>query len=130
MKLVIRTERETMTSLELVDKINELRKEENNLKELRHDNLVRIIRQEFKDEKGVLMVKETQYIHPQNKQTYIYYELDFYQVIQLLMKESIKVRQGIIKYIKYLENQELLNEQYESMVKYLGTLEKRFELNK
>ena len=34
MKLVIRTEKETMTSLELVDKINELRKEENNLKEL------------------------------------------------------------------------------------------------
>ena len=28
------------------------------------------------------------------------------------------------------ENQELLNEQYKSMVKYLGTLEKRFELNK
>ena len=31
MKLVIRTEKETITSLELVDKINELRKEENNL---------------------------------------------------------------------------------------------------
>ena len=31
MKLVTRTEKETMTSLELVDKINELRKEENNL---------------------------------------------------------------------------------------------------
>ena len=107
MKLVIRTERETMTSLELVDKINELRKEENNLKELRHDNLVRIIRQEFKDEKGVLMVKETQYIHPQNKQTYIYYELDFYQVIQLLMKESIKVRQKVIEYIKRLEKENM-----------------------
>ena len=31
MKLVIRTEKETITSLELVDKIKELRKEENNL---------------------------------------------------------------------------------------------------
>ena len=108
MKLVIRTEKETITSLELVDKINELRKEENNLKELRHDNLIRVIKQEFKDERGVLMVKETQYTHSQNKQTYVYYELDFYQVIQLLMKESIKVRQGVIKYIKYLENQNFL----------------------
>ena len=60
MKLVIKIEKETMTSLELVDKINELRKEENNLKGLRHNNLVRIIRQEFKDGKSVLMIKETQ----------------------------------------------------------------------
>ena len=82
MKLVIRTEKETITSLELVDKINELRKEENNLKELRHDNLIRVIKQEFKDERGVLMVKETQYIHSQNKQTYVYYELDFYLIVR------------------------------------------------
>ena len=44
MKLVIRTEKETMTSLELVDKINELRKEENNLKEFQHKDLLKFIR--------------------------------------------------------------------------------------
>ena len=43
MKLVTRTEKETMTSLELVDKINELRKEENNLKELQHKDLLKFI---------------------------------------------------------------------------------------
>ena len=50
MKLVIRTEKETITSLELVDKINELRKEENNLKELQHKDLLKFIRTEFEEE--------------------------------------------------------------------------------
>ena len=57
-----------------------------------------------------------------------------------LIKEIRDVKTRLTKLVKFKEsdkfyelseeNQELLNEQYESMVKYLGTLEKRFELNK
>ena len=57
-----------------------------------------------------------------------------------LIKEIRDVKTRLTKLVKFKEsgefynlseeNQELLNEQYESMVKYLGTLEKRFNLNK
>ena len=57
-----------------------------------------------------------------------------------LIKEIRDVKTRLTKLVKFKEseefyelseeNQELLNEQYKSMVKYLGTLEKRFELNK
>ena len=50
-----------------------------------------------------MLPKKHTYINSQNKQEYEYFELDFYQVIQLLMKESIKVRQKVIEYIKRLE---------------------------
>ena len=99
--------KETMTSLELVDLINKFRKLEGEKAVLRHNNFKASILKEFE---GMLPEKHT-YINPQNKQEYEYYELDFYQVIQLLMKESVKVRQGIIKYIKYLENQNLMLKQ-------------------
>ena len=96
--------KETMTSLELVDLINRFRKLEGETAVLRHNNFKASILKEFE---GMLPKKHT-YINSQNKQEYEYFELDFYQVIQLLMKESIKVRQGVIKYIKYLENQNFL----------------------
>lgn len=97
----------TITSLELVELINKFREIEGESKKLRHDNLIRMIKQEFTDEKGILMVKETPYTHNQNGQVYKFYELDFYQTIQLLMKESIKVRQSVIKYIKKLEKENM-----------------------
>ena len=103
--------KETITSLELVDKINELRREENNKEIMRHNNLVVMIKREFSEEEGMLYVKQTPYIHPQNKNEYVYYELDFYQTIQILMRESLKVRQGIIKYIKKLEQENLMLKQ-------------------
>ena len=97
----------TITSIELMDLINKFRIEENDTRVLRHDNLVRMIKDEFTDEKGILMVKDTPYIHPQNKQTYYFYELDFYQSLQLLMKESRIVRQKVIEYIKKLEKENM-----------------------
>ena len=87
--------KETMTSLELVDLINRFRKLEGETAVLRHNNFKASILKEFE---GMLPKKHT-YINSQNKQEYEYFELDFYQVIQLLMKESIKVRQEVIEYI-------------------------------
>ena len=54
-----------------------------------------------------MLLKKHTYINSQNKQEYEYFELDFYQVIQLLMKESIKVRQEVIEYIKRLEKENM-----------------------
>ena len=66
--------------------------------------------------------------------------VDKFTLLGKLIKEIRDVRTRLTKLVKFKEseefyelsgeNQELLNEQYESMVKYLGTLEKRFELNK
>ena len=95
--------KETMTSLELVDLINRFRKLEGETAVLRHNNFKASILKEFE---GMLPKKHT-YINSQNKQEYEYFELDFYQVIQLLMKESSKVRQEVIEYIKRLEKENM-----------------------
>ena len=95
--------RNTMTSLELVKLINDFRKEEGDKRVLRHSNLKLSIKRDFE---GMLPEKHT-YINPQNKVEYEYYDLDFYQSVQLLMKESIKVRQNVIKYIKKLEKENM-----------------------
>ena len=65
---------------------------------------------------------------------------DKFTLLGDLIKEIRDVKTRLTKLVKFKEsdkfyelseeNQELLNEQYESMVKYLGTLEKRFHLNK
>ena len=44
------TEKNTITSLELLEQINFFRKKEGNKKPLRHDNLLNIIRDEFEEE--------------------------------------------------------------------------------
>ena len=64
---------------------------------------------------------------------------DKFTLLGNLIKEIRDVKTRLTKLVKFKEsdefyelseeNQELLNEQYESMVKYLGTLEKRFESN-
>ena len=66
--------------------------------------------------------------------------VDKFTLLGNLIKEIRDVKTKLTKLVKFKEseefyelsgeNQELLNEQYDSMVKYLGTLEKRFELNK
>ena len=65
---------------------------------------------------------------------------DKFTLLGDLIKEIRDVKTRLIKLVKFKEseefydlneeNQELLNEQYDSMVKYLTILEKRFELNK
>ncbi len=87
MKLVIRTEKETMTSLELVDKINELRKEENNLKELQHKDLLKFIRTEFEEEIGKGKISPTYYVDIWNRKQPLYI-LNLKQSLRVLTKES------------------------------------------
>lgn len=110
MKLVIRTEKETMTSLELVDKINELRKEENNLKELQHKDLLKFIRTEFEEEIGKGKISPTYYVDIWNRKQPLYV-LNLKQSLRVLTKESKFVRAKIFEYIEYLENQNLMLKQ-------------------
>ncbi|MGL4522825.1 MAG: phage antirepressor KilAC domain-containing protein [Bacilli bacterium] len=100
-----------VTSLELVEQINFFRRLEREngatgrlVNDLRHDNLRAIIKDEFDEEISLLELKDTPYIHPQNKQTYYYYELTPSQAKQVLLRESKSVRKAVVKYIEYLEN--------------------------
>lgn len=97
-------EKDTITSLELVEQINMFRRQEGNKNELRHDNLLSVIRDEFEEEIGLLKIQETHYIHPQNKQEYPMFVLTFNQAKQVLVRESKRVRKAVIEYIEKLEN--------------------------
>ena len=95
--------KDTFTSLELTELINQYRNEEGNKSPLRHDNLLQIIKDEFEEEIGLLKIQETPYIHPQNKQKYPMYVLDHSQSRQVLVRESKFVRKAVIAYIDKLE---------------------------
>lgn len=71
--------KDRITSLELLDQINIFRKQEGNRAELRHDTLLDIIRDEFEEEIGLQKLLETPYIHPQNKQKYPMFILNYSQ---------------------------------------------------
>lgn len=91
-----------ISSLVLCEQINIFRQVDGK-KELRHDNLLSVIRDEFEEEISLLKIKETPYIHPQNKQTYYMYELTHSQAKQVLVRESKTVRKAVIAYIEKLE---------------------------
>ncbi len=100
--------KDTFSSLELVELINQFREQEGNKTELRHDNFLQVIRDEFSDETGGLLnILETRYIHPQNKQEYPMYILDLKQSRQVLIRESKFVRKAVIEYIDKLEQPQL-----------------------
>ena len=74
MKLVIRTEKETITSLELVDKINELRSLEKNKSNLGHNDLLKIIRDEFEEEISLGEISQSTYINERGRRIIIILE--------------------------------------------------------
>jgi len=95
--------KETITSLELLKQINTFRKQEDGKTELGHNDLLKVVRDEFEDEIGMGKIPHTPYIHPQNKQTYHFYTLTHSQAKQVLVRESKAVRKAVIKYIEELE---------------------------
>lgn len=109
-----------MTSLEVVDLVNSLRKEEGNEKVKRHDNFIRDIDKELESLKNVgistfLNFEECYYEKEGRK--YRCYKLNKQGVMQMLNKESAYVRYKTQQYIEALENkikeqQTLLNPSY------------------
>lgn len=121
MEELIRNKNE-VTSLELLDEINRYRemeysyKIENNIElgkvekkngrftELTHDNLLKILRDEFNGEIGQGNIYESSYVNSQNKNQLMYIiSLEYCKLI--LMRESKFVRKGVLEYIHKLENE-------------------------
>lgn len=94
--------KDKITSLEIVAEINKFRKQEGNKNELRHDNLLQIIRDEFSDEISLLKIQESTYKNDRGRE-YPMFILSLNQAKQILMRESKFVRKAMINYIEKLE---------------------------
>lgn len=92
-----------MTSLEVAKQINIFRAEEGDRAELRHSDLLNIIRDEFEDEIAERKISVGSY-KDKNNQDRAMFELTLNQAKQILMRESKIVRKAMIKYIEELEN--------------------------
>ena len=95
--------KDTITSLELVEQINLFREKEGNRAELKHYDLLKIIRDEFSEEIGVGKISLSSYKNSQNKEQPMFV-LTFNQAKQVLVRESKRVRKAVIEYIEKLEN--------------------------
>lgn len=95
--------KETITSLELLEQINIFRDREGK-SELRHNNLIRTIEDEFEDEITELKIESSQYKDRSGKQNKMYI-LTLPQAKQVLVRESKFVRKAVIRYIEELENE-------------------------
>ena len=107
-ELVIRSVKENITSLELLEEINRFREEEGNDTELSHNTLLRNIREEI----GLKFIVQSSYINSQNKKQPMYI-LTLKQALRILTKESRFVRGKVFEYIEKLEKQ---NEQLKIML--------------
>lgn len=106
---IVNNEELRITSVELVDKINEFREMEGTKAKLRHDSLMTKIRKEQEVLElaglgGQQNILESSYINSQNKNQPCY-KLNQDAVMNLLMSESVVVRARVIKYVRELENQ-------------------------
>lgn len=104
MNEIITEKKDKITSLEIVSEINKFRKEEGNKSELRHDNLLQIIRDEFAEEISLLKIQESTYKNDRGRE-YPMFILSLNQAKQILMRESKFVRKAMINYIEKLEEQ-------------------------
>lgn len=104
-KLIVK---DSMTSLELVKQINIFRKKEGKLKTLGHNDLMKVIRDEFEEElrEGKISLSSQTVNMPKGgtrKQPL--YLLTLSQAKQVLVRESKFVRRAIIQYIEKLEQE-------------------------
>ena len=111
-ELVIRSVKENITSLELLELINKFREEEGNKTRLEHSDLLKMIRKEFKKQRGAGKISPTSYIDIWNRKQ-PKFDLTLKQALRLLTKESVEVREKVFEYIEKLEKQ---NEQLKIML--------------
>ena len=113
--------KEMITSLELVKQINIFREEEYNYKiqnglelgkveeknghytELKHYDLLKIIRDEFEEEINEGKISSVEYTDEKGEERTMF-ELTLEQAKQVLIRESKYVRKAILQYINKLEN--------------------------
>lgn len=118
-------EKETITSLELLDQINFFRWKEGEKNPLRHDTLMNIIRDEFQEEISLQKILESTYTTDRGKK-YPMYILTLNQARQILARESKNVRKALFKYIEKLENQ---NKQYREAIQEIQNNALKLQLN-
>ena len=95
MILQTKTDKKTLTSLEVCEQINLFRQKESELsdkpyKELAHNDLLKIIRAEFDDERGEGKISRSSYVTIQNKELPMYV-LPLSEAKRILLRESIFV---------------------------------------
>lgn len=93
----------TFTSLELTELINQFRREEGDRKELEHKDLLKIIRLEFEEEINEGKISPVEYADKKGEKRPMFI-LNLQQSRQVLVRESKFVRKAVIKYIDELEN--------------------------
>lgn len=93
----------TITSLELLEQINIFRKQEGNKTELGHNDLLKVIRDEFMEEISLGKISQSTYTNERGRE-YPMFELTTAQAKQVLVRESKFVRKAVIHYIEELEN--------------------------
>lgn len=109
-KFLMNPQQQTITSLELLEQINFFRWKEGNKSELRHNDLLKIIRDEFEEEINLGKISQIKYKDSRNREQPMFV-LTLDQGKQVLMRESKFVRRGVTEYIRKLE----------SDIKYLET---------
>jgi hypothetical protein len=82
---------EEITSLELVKQINLFREQEGNRTEVGHNDLLKIIRDEFEEEISLGKISQREYNNSRG-QTYPMFVLTISQAKQVLLRESKFVR--------------------------------------
>ena len=98
-----------ITSLEILEQINIFRKQEGNRTELQHNDLLKIIRDEFEEEIGEGKISPTSYKDQWNREQPMF-KLTIPQGKQILVRESKFVRKAVIHYLEELENRLKLSE--------------------
>lgn len=135
LELVLNKNKETVSSLELVKYLNELRETEYEHKkakslltnaevrrgksvELKHKSFLEVIRDEFEEEIDEQKILPVEYVDLKGEKR-PYFKLTLEQVKQILVRESKYVRRAVIKYIEILEKelQGLKNKQHSDWLK-------------
>ena len=96
------TKKESMTSLELLKEINIFREKEDKT-ELGHNDLLKVIRDEFEEEISQGKISQSNY-YSRGKE-YPMFILTLAQAKQVLSRESKFVRKAVIQYIENLEKE-------------------------
>lgn len=97
-----------VSSLELLEEINfwrneESRNTEKEKSEMQHNDLLKVIRDEFEEEISLGNISPSEYITERNRK-YPKFDLTISQAKQVLVRESKYVRKAVIKRLEELEN--------------------------
>lgn len=110
----------TITSLELLEQINFFRQKDGIKSKLQHYDLLKIIRNEFKEEITQGKISASEYKDITGKKN-IMYTLTLEEGKQVLMRESPSVRRAVTKYIKGLQEEieRMKQLEYDTKIKIL-----------